>query len=183
MHVLQEFRWTLKSIQPVIDKRQLVIMVCDKDQFSRDDVISCVMIPFSKLVVASTIDSWLPIVRPMASLRWSAWSALQTRLLGQPAQAELKLRVTALKIGSDVVVANISSGRSGVGGWYGQSGYAEGKVTVKSSAKLVDDIFEGMPRFWILRSSQRLETMLNKSRYVFKRFTRQLSITVMTLHC
>ncbi len=143
MHVSQEFRWTLKSIQPVIDKRQLVIMVYDKDQFSRDDVIGCVMISFSKLVVASTIDSWLPIVRPMASLQWSAWGALQTRLLGQPPQAELKLRVTALKIGSDVVVANISSGRSCVEGWYRQSGYAaEGKASVKSSAKLVDDVFE-----------------------------------------
>ena len=128
-HVLQEFRWTLKSVQPVIDKRQLVIMVYDKDQFSRDNVIGCVMIPFSKLFVASTIDSWLPIVRPMASLRWSAWSALQTRLLGQPPQPELKLRITALKIGSDVAVANLSSRCSGVGGWYGESGFAEGTTT------------------------------------------------------
>ena len=113
-------------------------MVYDKDQFSRDDVIGCVMIPFSKLAVTSTIDSWLPIVRPMASLRWSAWNALQTRLLGQQPQAELKLRITVLKIGSDVAVANLSPD---VGGWYGPSGLAEA-TTLKSSAKLVNDVSE-----------------------------------------
>ncbi len=109
-------------------------MVYDKDQFSRDDVIGCVIIPFSKLAVTSTIDSWLPIVRPMTSLRWSAWNALQTRLLGHQPQAELKLRITVLKIGSDVAIADLSSG---VGGWYGPSGLAEA-TTLKSSAQLVN---------------------------------------------
>ncbi len=113
-------------------------MVYDKDQFSRDDVIGCVMIPFSKLAVTSTIDSWLPIVRPMASLRWSAWNALQTRFFGKPPQAELKLKITVLKIGSNVAVANLTSD---VGGWYGPSGLAEA-TTLKSSAKLVNNVSE-----------------------------------------
>jgi hypothetical protein len=123
------------------DNRQLVIMVYDKDQFSSDDVIGCVLIPLSTLSNDSELDAWLPIVRPMTALRWNWRTALQTRLMGKLPQPELKLKVKAREIGlKEDASANVCSATDR---WCRPSGKLENaaveEISLKGSAKLLPE--------------------------------------------
>ncbi len=122
-----------------IDNRQLVILVYDKDQFSSDDVIGCVLIPLSTLNTDSALDAWLPITRPLTARRWSWRTALQTSIIGKQPQAELKLKVMIRELDSE---ANASTnGCSELGGWCRQEMKLEDAAveatSLKESAKLL----------------------------------------------
>ena len=100
----------------VLETRQLVIMVYDKDQFSSDDVIGCVLIPLHTLSIDSVLDAWLPIVPPpMTGQGWNWRKLLHSGLIYQTAQAELKLKVTARERNPGAALLEIEA--SQVGGW------------------------------------------------------------------
>ena len=118
-----------------IDKRQLVILVYDKDQFSSDDVIGCVIIPLSSLTLGSELDSWLPIVPPMTSRRRSWRSVLQSLPKGKQPQAQLKVKVMAREVSSDP--AALTNGISEVVSWCWQGNAVVDATSLKGSAKLL----------------------------------------------
>jgi hypothetical protein len=117
-----------------IDKRQLVILVYDKDQFSSDDVIGSVIIQLSDLTLDLELNDWLPIVPPMTSRRWSWRNVVQSRLKGKQPQAELKVKVMAREVGAHpaVVAKEISEI-----GWCEQGNAAFEATSLKGSAKLL----------------------------------------------
>jgi hypothetical protein len=140
---VQEFKWTLPTCKSIngemdnspIDKRQLVILVYDKDQFSSDDVLGSVIIQLSDLTLDTELDRWLPIVQPMTARRWSWRNVLQSRLKGQQPQAELKVKVMAREVGSHPAV--VANEISEVGSWCVPGNAAVEATSLKGSAKLL----------------------------------------------